>query len=256
MQSIRVLWRSFLLALHFLLGLLLTPLVTHQDQQGYWLVNHRVASWWLGRVAHILRIDITTSGTPPTAPALVAANHISWLDIVILGHLLPTCFLSKAEVRDWPLIGWQAMRAGTLFIRRGGGEAGSISETMAKHLQHEGMLTLFPEGRTTDGHSVHRFFPRLFAAAVDSGTPVAPVALHYHINGEHDARAPYIDDQSLAQNLLGLLRRPGSQVHVHFCPPIPSRGMERKALAAAAQTAVVQALESRCDTSESEHPDA
>jgi len=243
LQTIRVFWRSFLLALHFLLGLLLAPLVTHQDQQGYWLVNHRVASWWLGRVTRILRIDISTSGTPAQAPALIVANHISWLDIIILGHLLPTSFLSKAEVREWPLIGWLAMRAGTLFIRRGGGEAGSVSQTIGTHLQHEGMLTLFPEGTTTDGRGVRPFFPRLFAAAIETGMPVVPIAIRYHIEGSHDETAPYIDDQSLGQNMLGLLRRHGSQVHVHFEAPIPTQGMERKALAEQARDAIVQALQ-------------
>lgn len=227
---------------HFLVGLALTPLVTHRDREGYWRVNHRVASWWLGRVTGIMHLQVTTSGTPPGPPALVVANHVSWLDVVVLGHLLPTCFLSKAEVRRWPLIGWMAMRGGTLFIQRGSGEARNIGNTIARHLQHEGMLTIFPEGRTTDGRSVQRFFPRLFAAAIDTGTPVAPVALRYRYRGERDRRAPYIGDQSLVRNMLGLLRRPGSEVQVRFCPAISPQGKDRKALAHAAHEAVRRAF--------------
>lgn len=243
MQTIRVIWRGVLLAFHLSLGMLLTPFVTRQDKQGYWLVNHRIASWWHGRVVRILGIEISTSGTPPVPPAMVVANHISWLDIILLGHLLPTCFLSKSEVRQWPVIGWLAMRTGTLFIRRGGGEAGSVSGTIGTHLQHEGMLTLFPEGTTTNGRHVRPFFSRLFAAAIETGAPLAPVAISYRVDGEHDPLAPYIGDQSLGENLLGLLRRRRSQVHIHFSPPIPSQGMTRKALGEQARNAIVQALE-------------
>jgi len=243
LHTIRVIWRGGLLTFHLSLGIFLTPFVTRQDEQGYWRVNHRIASWWHGRVARILGIRITTSGSPPQSPAMVVANHISWLDVILLGHLLPTCFLSKAEVRQWPLIGWLAMRAGTLFIRRGGGEAGSVSETIGKHLQHEGMLTLFPEGTTTDGRRVRPFFSRLFAAAIETGSPVAPVAIRYLADGEPDPLAPYIGHQSLGENLLGLLRRRGSQAQILFTPAIPSRNMTRKDLGEQARGAIVQALD-------------
>lgn len=243
MQTIRILWRSALLFLHLLLGILLTPLATRQDAQGYWLVDHRIAAWWLDWILRILGIAVTTSGSRPSPPALVVANHVSWLDIIVLGQLLPTCFLSKAEVRQWPLIGWLAKRAGTLFIRRGSGESASVNQGIATHLQHEGMLTLFPEGTTTDGRTLRPFFPRLFAAAIETGTPVAPVAIRYIDGGRRDELAPYTGEQTLMENLLGLLGRRGSQVRVHFCAPIPSEGAERKALAEKARAAIAQALD-------------
>lgn len=243
MRAIRIAWRGLQLLLHLLLGIVLTPLVTHRDEDGYWHVNHRVASWYHGRVARILCLRITSSGAPPLPPALVIANHVSWLDIVVLMHLLPTCFLSKSEVRAWPLVGWLAMRGGTLFIRRGGGDTRSIAGTIGRHLQHEGMLTLFPEGTTSDGREVRPFFSRLFAAAIETDTPVAPVALRYHVGGKLDLEvAPYTGNQSLGENLYGLLSRPGGSVHVHFAPSIAPAGLERKALAARAHKAVVEGL--------------
>lgn len=243
MRAIRIAWRGLQLILHLLLGIVLTPLFTRRDADGYWHVNHRVAAWYHGRVARILRLQISTSGTPPTAPALVISNHVSWLDIVVLMHLLPTCFLSKSEVRAWPLLGWLAMRGGTLFIRRGGGDTKHIAQTIGRHLQHEGMLTLFPEGTTTDGQGVRPFFSRLFAAAIETDTPVAPVALRYHVAGKLDLEAaPYIGNQSLGENLRGLLARPAGAVHVHFSPKIESAGLERKTLAERARAAVLDGL--------------
>jgi 1-acyl-sn-glycerol-3-phosphate acyltransferase len=181
-------------------------------------------------------------------PALLASNHVSWLDIVVLGGLTHTDFLSKHEVRRWPVIGWLAARSGTLFIRRGNGEAAVVSAQIGERLRDEGLLTLFPEGTTTDGRSVRPFFSRLFSAALDTGTDVVPVALRYHINGEHDPVAPYTDERSLGENLRGLLARERTQVHVIFGEPITLRDHTRKQVAELARTAILDALQARADT--------
>ena len=246
MRPLRILWRGTLALLHLLAGVLIAPFVTRRDAAGFWTVERRVARWWHGRLLRILHIRVQTFGRPPDPPALVVANHVSWLDIVVLGHLLPTVFLSKAEVRRWPLIGWLAKRAGTLFIRRGSGQAAVIRERIARYLRHGGMLALFPEGTTSDGRQVRPFFSRLFAAAIDAETAVAPVALRYCVEGRLDPVAPYTDDQTLLANLARLLGRPGSEVEVHFAEPIPAAGCERKALAQAARARIVEALERAC----------
>jgi 1-acyl-sn-glycerol-3-phosphate acyltransferase len=240
---LRVIWRTSRLLLHIILGVILVPLVSRRERStGEKRTDPYVTSWWHGRVAAILKLEITTSGYPPQPPALIVANHVSWLDIIVLGHLVPTCFLSKDEVRQWPVIGWFASRAGTLFIRRGGGEASAISSAIGERLAQNGLLTLFPEGTTTDGREVRPFFSRLFAAAIDTGTPIAPVAIRYHVDGEFDPLAPYIDEQSLGQNLLGLLKRRRSQVHVHFAAPVHDRDANRKSLAEQTRKAIVASL--------------
>ncbi len=232
MSTLRIAWRGSRLLVHLIVGVVLTPLVIRRDPAtGDWRTNPYVASWWHGRLAGILRLQITTSGYRPQAPALVVANHVSWLDIIVLGHLTPTAFLSKDEVRRWPVIGWLAARSGTLFIRRGGGQASAISQAIGDRLARDGLLTLFPEGTTTNGRDVRPFFSRLFSAAIETGTPIVPTSLRYHVDGEHDPVAPYIDNQSLGENLVGLLRRSSNQVHVHFADPVHHSGMDRKSLA-------------------------
>lgn len=242
MRTIRIAWRGLLALVHLLTGALLTPFVTRRDEAGYWHIDWRVAGWWHGRLLRILHIRVITSGKPPVAPALVVANHISWVDIHVLGHLLPTVFLSKAEVLHWPVIGWLAKRSGTLFIRRGSGQAGKIRQAIADYLRGGGMVTLFPEGTTSDGLQVLRFLPPLFGAAIDAEAPVAPVALRYTVNGQPDRVAPYTGQQTLLENLGGLLGRPGSEVHVHFCKPLPSTGKDRKTLAEEARACIISAV--------------
>ena len=113
MALIRSTKRTVLLALHILLGMLLTPLVLSARRGDGLRTDPRVTSWWHNRAADILGIGITVSGPRPRAPALLASNHVSWLDIAVLGGLTHTDFLSKSEVRCWPVIGWLAARSGS-----------------------------------------------------------------------------------------------------------------------------------------------
>lgn len=243
MSRLRIAWRGSRLVLHVVIGIVLTPLVMRRDPATrVWRTSPAITSWWHGRVARILRLEISTSGFRPQAPALMVANHVSWLDIIVLGHLTPTCFLSKHEVRGWPVIGWLARAAGTLFIRRGGGQASMVSQSIGRRLAQNGLLTLFPEGTTTSGHDVRPFFSRLFAAAIETGTPVVPTSVRYHIEGAHDPIAPYIGDQSLAQNMLGLMGRGRNQVHVHFADPLHHQGLDRKSLAEHTRKIIVESL--------------
>jgi len=244
LRGLRIVWRALRLILHILLGMILTPLVTQRNpRSGERRTNPYVTAWWHGRVLRILDMEVTTSGYRPQPPALIVSNHISWLDIILIGHLTPSCFLSKSEVRQWPLIGWLAARAGTLFIKRGAGQASAISQTIGDRLAQDGLLTLFPEGTTTDGRDVLPFFSRMFGAAIDTGSPIVPTSIRYHIQGAHDPIAPFIDDQSLGENMLGLFGRPRNQVHVHFGDPIHTKGLSRKALATAARKAIIDSLQ-------------
>src|SRR5690606_39257994 len=85
--------------------------------------KQRLTCWFLARLARALPLRVRIIGDRPREPMLWVANHISWSDIPLLGALLPISFLAKAEVRQWPVLGWLAQQAGTLFIRRNTGDA-------------------------------------------------------------------------------------------------------------------------------------
>ena len=242
MNLIRVSQRLFLLALHILLGMLLTPLLLSR-RKGSGLHTHpHVTTWWHNRAADVLGVRVTVSGPRPHAPALLVSNHVSWLDVVVLGALTHTDFLSKHEIRAWPVVGWLAARSGTLFIRRGNHEAGSVGKQIGDRLRHQGMVTLFPEGTTTDGREVRPFFSRLLAAAIDTRTEVTPVTLRYHIDGDYDALAPYTDHQPIVDNLRGLVTREHTEVNVVFGRPIPLSGRSRKQIAELAHDEILATL--------------
>lgn len=238
MSAARLAWRLFRVLAHLLTGIVLTLILVRRDKTtGEHRHNPNVVSWWHDRLLQILGIKVTVRGALP-ASAMLVSNHVSWLDIPVLGALCHTRFLSKHEVREWPLIGWLAAASGTLFIKRGGGQAGSVATLISQHIGERGLLTLFPEGTTTDGSDVRPFFSRLFGAAVQTQATVVPVCLRYHVDGAPDPLAPFIDDQSLADNMLHLMRRAATQVEVTFLPPLELGDKDRKTLAEEARQSI------------------
>ncbi len=233
MQLLRSGWRLTRLFVHIVWGVVLTALFAgllryRADDLFY----QRLVVWWLQKVPSLLGVRVQTFGTP--APqALMVANHISWLDIPLLGGYARPRFLSKQEVRQWPVIGWLAEKAGTLFISRGkAGAAGQASQTITQALAAGRAVLLFPEGTTTNGQDVKTFHARLFAPAFEAQVPVQPIALRYpNAHGVTNPLVPYIGEQSLWENLQGLLREPFVTAEIHFLPPLATVGMDRKGVA-------------------------
>lgn len=167
-----------------------------------------------------LGLEIHVHGSPPAGNALYAGNHISWTDIPVLGSLQPVRFLSKSEVAHWPLIGWLARQGGTLFIRRGAGQARQIKTGIGEKLSAGESVLIFPEGTTSAGLTVLPFHGLLLKAAADSGVPLQPVTISYRRNSHPDHLAPFIGDDEFHTHLIALLRKPSPRVDVLFHPPV------------------------------------
>ncbi|MBS68677.1 MAG: 1-acyl-sn-glycerol-3-phosphate acyltransferase, partial [Pseudomonas sp.] len=133
-------------------------------------------------------------------------------------------------------------QAGTLFIRRGAGDAAQINRQLADHLQQGRHLLIFPEGTSTDGSGVRTFHPRLFACAIEAGCAVQPVAIRYLRDGKPDTVAPFIGDDELPAHLRRLLASDVAEVEIHLLAPLPVASLSRRALAEQAQRAIERAL--------------
>lgn len=243
MMAVRVVWRFLLLLLHMLTGIWLS-LSIHKTRlaDGKILPDPEPVARWSARLLRIMGIQVVTHGNPPEEPGLIVANHISWVDIPTINSLTGASFLSKDSIRYWPVIGWFAIASGTVFIRRGKHEAQRVSAAISERLLEKRNLAIFPEGTTSDGSKVRRFFPRLLGAAIDTHSPVIPVGLRYLSEGKRDTRIPYTTGRSFFLILLSILARRGSEVHVYFCDPIPSSDCDRRGLAEAAHDAIQAAL--------------
>jgi 1-acyl-sn-glycerol-3-phosphate acyltransferase len=245
MIKLRLYLRLIRLAAVLLLGLLLASgvalaeRVRRGDLMG---LRQRLTAWFMRRLSAALPFEVEVRGELPQGPHLWLSNHVSWTDIPLLGQLLPLSFLSKAEVRTWPLAGWLAHKAGTLFIRRGSGDSALLARQLHRHLSAGRQLLIFPEGTTTDGLQVRTFHGRLLTSAIDTGTPLQPVAIRYLRDGETDPIAPFIGDDDLPSHLLRLFAADRAKVQIQLLTPIASAGQERNVLARQAQRAVQVAL--------------
>ncbi|AHL32690.1 glycerol acyltransferase [Pseudomonas brassicacearum] len=204
--------------------------------------RQRWSRFFMARLSRALPFSVTVHGQLPQRPMLWVSNHVSWTDIPLLGMLAPLSFLSKAEVRTWPVAGWLAAKAGSLFIRRGSGDSQLIRKQMSRHLEQAHPLLMFPEGTTTDGRSLRTFHGRLLSAAIDADVALQPVAIRYLRDGEPDSLAPFIGDDDLLSHLMRLFAHDRGDVHIHLLHPIACHGQERAALAFQAQQAVHKAL--------------
>ena len=215
--------RGFVLA--FLLGAFWSP---------YRPVVLAAKQRWCRHFLRILGVELTVTGSRVEAPVFLVSNHVSWLDIPVIASQRHLYFLSKAEVGDWPLIGTLARAMGTLFIKRGSGESVRKAQEIAGRLQGHTVL-VFPEGTTTDGSSLRRFFPQLFDAPLLAGVPVQPLAVRYLDNmGAPDRGLAFIGDDEFHHHLWAMLLRQKIRVRLHFCTPLDGEGMDRKQLCAQA----------------------
>lgn len=216
------------------------------------LDERRVPRLWHRMVVRLLGLRIHVHGSPAEGrPLLIAANHVSWTDIMALGATADVHFIAKAEVAGWPLFGRLSKLQRTVFVdrtrpRKSGEQAGEIAARLARGEP----MVLFPEGTTSDGNTLLPFKSTLFAAAQMAlgeagGATVQPVAIVYtRLHGmpmgrRYRTRASWIGDQTLVPHLRELLREGGLDVELHFGEPLEfAPGADRKAVAREAERRV------------------
>lgn len=186
---------------------------------------------WATEMLARLGVRLVVHGMPPvTGPVLLVSNHISWLDIVVL-HAARHCrFVSKSDVRHWPLIGRLATGAGTLYVeRRSRRDAMRVVHAMAQALRDGDILAIFPEGTTGDGAVLLPFHANLLQAAISTNAPIQPVALRFvDAQGQSTQAASYIGDESLVGSIWRILYTPGVVAHVRFGTTQWAQGRDRR----------------------------
>ncbi len=193
------------------------------------------------RLLRVLGVKLASTGTTPTQGALIVANHLSYLDVLVLGALAPTVFVAKKEVADWPVFGGLSRRAGTLFIDRGRvRDAARVGVEMASALRAGLNVAVFLEGTSTDGSGVGRFKSALLEPAIAAGWPVVPVALDYTASAgvSVSREIAWWGGMELGPHLTNLATVPWVRAHVAWGCARGAAG-ERKALAEELREAVL-----------------
>jgi 1-acyl-sn-glycerol-3-phosphate acyltransferase len=193
-----------------------------------------------------VRVEIVrAAGTQPASPALIVANHVSWLDIFVINSLYPCRFVAKADIRDWPLIGWLCDKAGTVFIARGKvRDVRRIYEGLVASLHDGEHVAFFPEGTTSAQGTVLPFHANLFEAAIEAAVPIQPFALRYvDAKGDPHPAVDFVGETTFVQSMLAILKSPGIMAQLTTLPPIPVKGTpHRRELAQAARESIGNAL--------------
>jgi 1-acyl-sn-glycerol-3-phosphate acyltransferase len=238
-RLIRIAGKGVLLAAHMAVGGALAALRPRA-------LDERFAHWWCKVACAILGLRVRRLGARPLGPALYAANHVSWLEVVALESLTPLGFVAKAEVSRWPVIGGLAAAAGTLFLRRGSSpEAARAARAATLRLAEGRSVAFFPEGTSTEGSTVLPFRAALFESAARLGCDVQPVSVFYPRAAGKAPVAPFIGDDEFLPHLLRVLGESEIVVDLVFAAPLSGHGRTREELAAASREAVVAGLHAR-----------
>lgn len=234
--------RAFLSTMLFL-GMVLGLLGPYVVMLALWpKQRHRIAALFFKGCLKLTGIRPIISGAPAPGATLFAANHVSYLDIPVLGAVLSDAvFVAKREVAKWPLFGFLARLAGTEFVARSGADAHGQCLKLAQRLNANAALIVFPEGTSTDGLEVRPFKSALFAALdLSHGAgQVQPVSIVY----DRSACA-WHGDMTLAPHLWQMFNEPGGKVRVTFHEPVFRADFpDRKALAKYCEGVVRDAID-------------
>ena len=189
-------------------------------------------------VSRILGMRVVVTGEPPAAPFVLVSNHLSYVDVILIGSQVRCVFVSKAEVEDWPLIGPLVRSVGTLFVDRGAKrDLPHVVKSMEHVLESGRGVVFFPEGTTSGGEGVAPFRPSLLEPAVRSGRPVHYASLSYRTQS-----ICWWGDMKFTPHALQLLAMPGFEARLTFGKE-PIREDDRKVLATRLRQAIEQQFE-------------
>jgi 1-acyl-sn-glycerol-3-phosphate acyltransferase len=220
-----------------------------------WIAGRpRAADHWRARVfqlatrtlSRIMGMHVAVTGEPPNAPFVLVSNHLSYVDVILIGSQVRCVFISKAEVQDWPLIGAVVRSVGTLFVDRDANRnLPQVVRRMEDVLESGRGVVFFPEGTTGPGDQVAPFRPSLLEPAARSKRPVHYVSLSYRTREKCPPANRAIcwwGDMKFTPHILQLLALPGFDASLTFGTE-PIREDDRKVLAARLHRAIEQQFE-------------
>ena len=236
--------RIFRLVLHLLQGVITAGTLLRFAREP---LRSRIIRAWAAKLLVILKVEIRVKGQVPTLATrgvMFVSNHVSWMDVWLLQSVRPVRFISKADVRSWPVVGYLAQAGGTLFIHREKRHHTAAIVGQAEAVLAQGdCLALFPEGTTTTGLRLRAFHPSLFQVAVDHAGDIALVTIRYVFeDGQIDTAPAYADEITMPESMRAILARRKIIAEVNYFGALEVQGKTRRALCLEAEKAIATAL--------------
>lgn len=219
--------------------------VSHRFVHGTPQAQAHAVEVWAREMLRIMGIEVRIEGTPASGPVLMAANHISWLDILVM-HAARHCrFVAKSEIRHWPLVGALTTAGQSLYIERASSrDALRVVHHMHAALMNGDVLGVFPEASTGSGEVLLPFHGNLLQAAISADAPIQPVALRFvdaH-TGEPSLAPCYVADDTLVGSLWRTLCAPPLLAKVRYGEIEHAKGRSRRAWAQDLRETIAQLL--------------
>jgi 1-acyl-sn-glycerol-3-phosphate acyltransferase len=225
-----MLMKTLKIILHilFVIPLCVLILISTKRQQ------EKIIQFWCKRLLSIFEIKVEVQGLNSflynQKQYLMVANHISWMDIIVIQSIKPSIFVAKSDVASWPLFGWVAQMTGTIFIKRE--KVSDIKKALKKMKRRliKRSVCIFPEGTSTNGRYLLPFKSNLFQSSIDTNKSILPLCLRYKQKGTYSDKVAFIDDMSLVDSIIKIKKEIDISVEVEVLQPVRPRG-NRKELA-------------------------
>jgi len=229
--------KTLKIILHILLvvPLCLLIFISTKNQQ------ERIIRFWCKRLLSIFEISVEVTGLEGNLvnqkKYLMVANHISWLDIIVIQSIKPCIFVAKSDVASWPLFGWVAQMTGTIFIKRE--KVSDIKKALKKMKRRliKRSVCIFPEGTSTNGRYLLPFKSNLFQSSIDTQKSILPLCLRYEQKNIYTDKTAFVDDMSLLDSIIKIKQEKDIRAIVEVLQPIRPR-YNRKELASYTQEIV------------------
>lgn len=196
----------------------------HRLQLGRYTIAQYTMIAWAKLTCLLFGLRVKVIGSFEQGPSLVVANHQSWQDIIAILSVEPMSFVAKQEIRHWPIVGFLAAAAGTLFLQRGDNQSSlQTRDSMHHALRHDKTVLIFPEAGVPLLPGVGRFYGRLLAPAIELAVPLQPIAIRYLEHDQLSQRSRFKANEGFFVSFFRLLTAPITNVQIHALDKMPTQ---------------------------------
>ncbi len=192
--------------------------VYRQDLSHDYMAKSKWLQKWCQRTLRAMNVHYTVEGTIPQH-GMLASTHVSYVDVLIIGAVTPSVFVAKSQVRKWPIVGFVTNLAGTLYVsREHKGDVRRIVDEFKPYINAGILAVVFPEGTSTDSHTVRPFYSSLFEPAVQGNFPVTSAWVGYTVKPpfKSETHVCFWGDMGFAPHLIRLLSTTGVEAKLIF----------------------------------------
>jgi 1-acyl-sn-glycerol-3-phosphate acyltransferase len=240
-----MIFRVCALVIHCLYGLFLCLFLGRLSAER----QERIVKQWHQQVLNIFKVTVDIQGLASiqeglASPSLIAANHISWLDVHVIAAQFPVTFVAKSDVSSWPVFGRFASTVNTIFLNlnRASDIKRVLREVQDRFKQGQ-RVCIFPEGTSSDGKEILPFKSNLFQAAIEGEVPVIPLLLQYRLHDQFTQAPAYYGDMTLIESFKNLFLTPNIVAKLSFLPSIHS-SVSRQSLSDELRLKLISSLKS------------